>query len=129
MSRRSFFKSATDALFGTSSNAAPVPDTNARIPVLDLAPEIAALRPALDAAFARVLDAGTFILGEEVQAFESEVEVQWANNQVTKGRAKAILANTTKEPEKAYFIYDGKEFKKVEEKEYNEVNCEKIDKK
>ena len=73
MSRRSFFKSATDALFGTSSNAAPVPDTNARIPVLDLAPEIAALRPALDAAFARVLDAGTFILGEEVQAFESEV--------------------------------------------------------
>ncbi len=73
MSRRSFFKSATDALFGSYAPAAPAMASTARIPVLDLAPEIAALRPALDAAFARVLDAGTFILGEEVQAFEAEV--------------------------------------------------------
>lgn len=67
MSRRSFFKKT---FFGS----APDPmETDGRVPVLDLTPEIAALRPDLDAAFARVLDGGTFILGEEVDAFEREV--------------------------------------------------------
>ena len=44
-----------------------------KIPVLDLAPEIAEVRPALDAAWARVLESRHFILGPEVDAFESEV--------------------------------------------------------
>lgn len=65
---RSFFKKA---LFGAAPEADPM-ETTGPVPVLDLAPEIAALRPALDAAFARVLDAGTFILGAEVEAFERE---------------------------------------------------------
>jgi dTDP-4-amino-4,6-dideoxygalactose transaminase len=40
------------------------------IPLADLAAETAALRGEIDAAIARVLDAGQFILGEEVEAFE-----------------------------------------------------------
>ena len=43
------------------------------IPILDLAPEIAALWPDLQAAFERVLRSGHFILGPEVDAFEREV--------------------------------------------------------
>lgn len=39
---------------------------------LDLAPTHAASRDAMHAAFARVLEKGHFILGEEVEAFESE---------------------------------------------------------
>jgi len=42
------------------------------IPILDLRPQIAALRPDFEAAFARVLDSGQFILGPEEQAFERE---------------------------------------------------------
>ena len=42
------------------------------IPFLDLPPQNRALRPALEAALRRVLDSGAFILGPEVQAFESE---------------------------------------------------------
>ncbi|MFN8548873.1 MAG: DegT/DnrJ/EryC1/StrS family aminotransferase [Candidatus Eisenbacteria bacterium] len=38
--------------------------------VFDLKPQIAALRPELDRAIARVLDRGWFILGEEVRTFE-----------------------------------------------------------
>ncbi len=70
MSRRSIFKTATAFFVGTSAPAEP--DPSARIPVLDLAPEIALHRAELDAAFARVLNAGTFILGAEVAAFEAE---------------------------------------------------------
>lgn len=44
-----------------------------KIPVLDLGPEIAEIRPALDAAWARVLDSRHFILGPEVDAFEKEM--------------------------------------------------------
>jgi len=44
-----------------------------KIPVLDLAPEIAEVRPALDAAWERVLASGHFILGPEVDAFEKEM--------------------------------------------------------
>ncbi len=43
------------------------------IPVFDPRPEIAAVRPAIDAAIARVFSSGHFILGPEVEAFEAEV--------------------------------------------------------
>jgi len=42
------------------------------IPFLDLKPATAELRPALDAAHARVADSGWFLLGRELEAFESE---------------------------------------------------------
>ena len=42
------------------------------MPVLDLSPEIEALWPELQDAFARVLRSGHFILGPEVEAFERE---------------------------------------------------------
>lgn len=44
-----------------------------RIPVLDLAPELAEVGPELDAAYRRVVASGHFILGPEVEAFEREV--------------------------------------------------------
>jgi len=43
------------------------------IPVLDLAPELAEVGPALEAAWRRVVASGHFILGPEVEAFEREV--------------------------------------------------------
>ncbi|HEY6553030.1 MAG TPA: DegT/DnrJ/EryC1/StrS family aminotransferase [Vicinamibacteria bacterium] len=43
------------------------------IPFVDLKAHVAALRPELDAAIARVLDSGWFILGAEGQAFEQEL--------------------------------------------------------
>ncbi len=43
-----------------------------KIPILDLAPAIAELRPQLDAAYARVMDSGWVLLGRELEAFESE---------------------------------------------------------
>lgn len=43
------------------------------VPLLDLRAEQAKLRPALDAAIARVLDSQRFILGPEVEALESEL--------------------------------------------------------
>ena len=42
------------------------------IPVIDLHAQYAALKPELDAAVARVLDSGWYILGKEVAAFETE---------------------------------------------------------
>ncbi len=42
------------------------------IPVIDLHAQYAALKPELDAAVARVLDSGWYILGKEVAAFEAE---------------------------------------------------------
>jgi dTDP-4-amino-4,6-dideoxygalactose transaminase len=42
------------------------------VPPLDLAAELADLRPAIEAALARVLDTGQFVLGPEVEAFEAE---------------------------------------------------------
>ena len=42
------------------------------VPFLDLASQHAPLRPAIDAAIARVLDSGQYILGPEVEAFERE---------------------------------------------------------
>jgi len=47
------------------------PKTQA-IPALDLNPQLKALRPEIDAAIARVLDSGIFVLGPEVEAFERE---------------------------------------------------------
>lgn len=43
-----------------------------RIPVLDLKPAIAELRPELDAAYRRVMDSGWLLLGGELEAFEAE---------------------------------------------------------
>ncbi len=42
------------------------------IPMIDLHAQYTALKPALDAAVARVLDSGWYILGREVAAFEAE---------------------------------------------------------
>ena len=42
------------------------------VPFLDLVAQHAPLRPAMDAAIARVLDSGQYILGPEVEAFERE---------------------------------------------------------
>jgi len=43
------------------------------VPFGDFAAHVAALRPQLDAAFARVLASGRFILGPEVEALEREL--------------------------------------------------------
>jgi dTDP-4-amino-4,6-dideoxygalactose transaminase len=43
------------------------------VPLFDMAAELAAVRPAVDAAIARVLDSGVFIGGPEVAAFEREL--------------------------------------------------------
>ena len=43
------------------------------VPQLDLKQQYSAIKPELDAAVARVLDSGYFIMGPEVQAFEQEV--------------------------------------------------------
>lgn len=45
---------------------------NKSIPVIDLHAQYSALKPELDAAAARVLDSGWYILGKEVAAFEEE---------------------------------------------------------
>jgi dTDP-3-amino-3,4,6-trideoxy-alpha-D-glucose transaminase len=37
-----------------------------KVPILDLAPAIAELRPALDAAYQRVMDSGWVLLGKEL---------------------------------------------------------------
>jgi dTDP-4-amino-4,6-dideoxygalactose transaminase len=42
------------------------------IPFLDLKPAYAELKPELDAAYARVMESGWFVLGKEVDAFEQE---------------------------------------------------------
>ncbi len=42
------------------------------IPLFDTATQLAGLRPELDAAIARVMDSGRYILGPEVAAFEAE---------------------------------------------------------
>jgi dTDP-4-amino-4,6-dideoxygalactose transaminase len=43
------------------------------VPFADLRPHVASLRAEIDAAFARVLDSGWFVLGPEVEAFEREL--------------------------------------------------------
>lgn len=45
----------------------------ARIPFVDFGARVRELRPEIDAALARVLDSGWFILGPEVEAFEREL--------------------------------------------------------
>ena len=47
---------------------------NKPIPVIDLHAQYAALKPELDAAVARVLDSGWYILGKEVAAFTNSEE-------------------------------------------------------
>jgi dTDP-4-amino-4,6-dideoxygalactose transaminase len=43
------------------------------IPILDLTAQYRALKPEIDAAIARVLESGTFIMGPNVEAFEHEI--------------------------------------------------------
>ena len=45
----------------------------ARVPFVDFGARVRELRPEIDAALARVLDSGWFILGPEVEAFEREL--------------------------------------------------------
>ena len=42
------------------------------IPFLDMKPIYAELKPELDAAYARVMESGWYVLGREVEAFEAE---------------------------------------------------------
>ena len=42
------------------------------VPILDLKPAVDELRPALDAAYQRVMNSGWFLLGAELEAFEAE---------------------------------------------------------
>jgi dTDP-4-amino-4,6-dideoxygalactose transaminase len=50
-----------------------VSDTLKALPFVDFRSEVAALRREIDAAVARVLDSGWFVLGPEVEAFEREL--------------------------------------------------------
>lgn len=54
-----------------------------RVPLFDMSAELAPVRPAIDAAICRVLDAGVFIGGAEVDDFERELAA-------AAGRARAI---------------------------------------
>ncbi|MDO8211373.1 DegT/DnrJ/EryC1/StrS aminotransferase family protein [Conexibacter sp. CPCC 206217] len=55
-----------------TSAAPPAPEQRVEVPFMDLAGGIAPIRAQLDAAFARVLDSGWWVLGKEVEAFERE---------------------------------------------------------
>src|SRR5579864_3642288 len=45
---------------------------NIKVPSLDLRAQYRSIKPEIDAAIARVLDSGQFVLGSEVAAFEQE---------------------------------------------------------
>ena len=45
---------------------------NAAVPFLALGPQVAELRPEIDAAIARVLSSGWYLLGKELESFEAE---------------------------------------------------------
>jgi dTDP-4-amino-4,6-dideoxygalactose transaminase len=47
--------------------------THVHVPMFDQAAVLAPLRPEIDAAIARVLDRGSYILGQELEAFEAEL--------------------------------------------------------
>lgn len=65
------------------------------IPVIDLQAQYTALKPELDAAVARVLDSGWYILGKEVAAFEGEFAA-YLDRQRTEDRGeKAALGCVT----------------------------------
>ena len=59
------------------------------VPFLDFAAHVAALRPELEAALARVLDSGHFILGPEGEAFEQELA------RATESKHAVAVANGT----------------------------------
>jgi dTDP-4-amino-4,6-dideoxygalactose transaminase len=65
------------------------PVASSTIPFVDFRPHVAALRTELDAAVARVLDSGWFILGPEVEAFERELAAALG------ARAAVAVANGT----------------------------------
>jgi len=56
----------------TTTNSKQLYRRSAPVPFLDLRAAYLELKPEIDAAVARVLDSGSFILGKEVEAFESE---------------------------------------------------------
>ena len=69
--------SSTSLTTSTASQAttssATVPASEPPVPFVDLAAQHAALRSEIDAAIARVIDQGQFVLGEEVTRFEEEL--------------------------------------------------------
>ncbi|ORJ57149.1 DegT/DnrJ/EryC1/StrS family aminotransferase [Geothermobacter hydrogeniphilus] len=64
-----------------------------RIPFIDLGPEIAAIRPQIEAAIGRVLDSGRLILGPELEAFEAEFAA-WHGAPVAVGVSSGLAALT-----------------------------------
>lgn len=68
--------------------------------------------------------AGEINVGKKVSAAEAEVILLVKGAAIAKGKAKLVVANTTKDPERAYFIYDGKEMKKTDKKTYEELKLE-----
>lgn len=65
-----------------------------KVPFFDMSAEVAAVRPGLDAAIARVLDSGVFVGGPEVAAFERELaaSVRCAHVAATSSGTDALLA-------------------------------------
>jgi dTDP-4-amino-4,6-dideoxygalactose transaminase len=56
----------------TSSSSSILPAKRPWVPFLDLSQTYVELKPQLDAAYQRVMSSGRYILGEELEAFESE---------------------------------------------------------
>ena len=67
--------------------AADAPREDPRIPLADLRAQTAVIRAELDTAVRRVLDSGSFVLGQEVEAFEAEFATYC-------GRAEAVATDS-----------------------------------
>ncbi len=77
----------------------PAPPDLVKVPFVDFKAHVRAIRPEIDAAVARVLDSGWFILGPEGEAFEHELDAQaWSMAQpefvATVQRIRARLAGS-----------------------------------
>ncbi len=67
------------------------PPASPPVPFLDLARETAAVRPELEAAAARVMDRGVFLLGPELEGFESAF-ARWTGGAEAVGVASGLAA-------------------------------------
>ncbi|HSR06325.1 MAG TPA: DegT/DnrJ/EryC1/StrS family aminotransferase [Bryobacteraceae bacterium] len=56
----------------TTSSSNILPGERTRVPFLDLSQTYRELKPQLDAAYQRVMNSGRYVLGEELEAFETE---------------------------------------------------------
>ena len=52
------------------------------IPFVDLKQQYRAIKPEIEAAIGRVLETGQYVLGDEVAAFEREVDLELAQRTV-----------------------------------------------